>query len=114
MDADGKSILDRDQLREITFNDESLMREILSSLIDDTARQIQLIDAAIREQDSARCMRLAHYSKGACANLGAVAAASILKDIENRASHQDFQQCRTGLERLSHEIELLRAAAVSP
>ncbi|MBV8907122.1 MAG: Hpt domain-containing protein, partial [Acidobacteriia bacterium] len=73
------AVLDRDQLREVTFDDEALMREIVDALIDDTRRQMLLLDAAIREQDATRCVRLAHYSKGACANVGARSAATILK-----------------------------------
>ena len=67
--------LNRDQLRDITMDDQSLMREILGVLIDDTTRQMVLLQAAIQEEDITRCMRLAHYSKGACANVGASSAA---------------------------------------
>ena len=82
---DAGTVLDREQLRDITLNDEELMREILTALIDDTSRQIPLLASAIREGDSQKCVRLAHYSKGACANVGAAAAAAVLKTIENQA-----------------------------
>ena len=107
------TVLDRDQLRDITLDDESLMREILTVLIDDTSRQMKLLDAAIREEDATRCVRLAHYSKGACANVGAASAAAILKDIEGQAARRDFRECGAALERLAHEVDLLRSAAVS-
>jgi HPt (histidine-containing phosphotransfer) domain-containing protein len=105
------AILDRDQLREVTFDDEALMREILSALVDDTRRQMLLLDAAIREEDATRCMRLAHYSKGACANVGARSAATILKEIENKASNRDFPECQAALTRLSKEVDLLHSEA---
>ena len=47
--------LDRDQLRDVTLDDEALMREILSALIDDTSRQMRLLESAILEQDARRC-----------------------------------------------------------
>jgi HPt (histidine-containing phosphotransfer) domain-containing protein len=107
------AILDRDQLREVTFDDEALMREILAALVDDTRRQMLLLDAAIQEEDATRCMRLAHYSKGACANVGAQSAAAILKEIENKAAHRDFPECQAALTRLAQEVDLLQSEAVA-
>jgi HPt (histidine-containing phosphotransfer) domain-containing protein len=106
-------VLDRQQLRDIALDDEALMREIIATLIDDTTRQMQLLDAAIREEDATRCMRLAHYSKGACANVGASSAAAILKQIEKTAASRDFQECSAALARLNREVALLRSEAVS-
>jgi HPt (histidine-containing phosphotransfer) domain-containing protein len=109
---DSTTVLDRDQLRDITLDDEELMREILTALIDDTSRQILLLDAAIREKDPQKCVRLAHYSKGACANVGAFAAATLLKHIEHEASHGQFPECGTSLAALGIELDRLRAVTV--
>jgi HPt (histidine-containing phosphotransfer) domain-containing protein len=106
-------VLDRDQLRDVTLNDEALMREILDALLDDTARQMKLLDAAIREQDASRCVRLAHYSKGACANVGATDAAAILKEIEAKAARSEFPDCEAALVRLAATMEQLRSEAVT-
>jgi HPt (histidine-containing phosphotransfer) domain-containing protein len=108
------AVLDRGQLREVTLDDDALMREILAALVDDTKRQMVLLDAAIREQDVTRCMRLAHYSKGACANVGASGAAAILKEIESKAAERNFPECVAALVRLGREVELidLEAAAL--
>lgn len=103
------AVLDRKQLRDITMDDEDLMREILSALIDDTARQIRLLAAAIQDENPAQCMRLAHYSKGACANVGAHRVAAVLKQIERTAAGGDFRECGNSLAVLSQEMELLRA-----
>ena len=94
------AVLDRDQLREVTLDDDALMREILAALVDDTRRQMVLLDAAIRDQDATRCMRLAHYSKGACANVGACSAAAILKEIERQAGERNFPECEAALVKL--------------
>jgi HPt (histidine-containing phosphotransfer) domain-containing protein len=111
--TDTAPVLDRDQLREITLDDGELMREIVSALIDDTSRQIQLLDCAIREQDSQKCMRLAHYSKGACANVGASAAAAVLKNIEISAAKRQFDDCNVSLAALMGELDRLRSTATS-
>jgi len=105
---DEETVLDRAQLRDVTLDDEELMREILSALIDDTSRQIQLLGAAIREQNPQKCMRLAHYSKGACANVGACRAAALLQQIERQAASGGFDGCGESLDRLSEEVERLR------
>jgi HPt (histidine-containing phosphotransfer) domain-containing protein len=105
--------LDREQLRDITLDDEALMREILGVLIDDTTRQMVLLQAAIQDKDIPRCIRLAHYSKGACANVGASSAAALLKNIESQAANRDFPQCQAALTQLAHEVELLRTEAIS-
>jgi len=90
------------------------MREILEALIDDTSRQMPFLDSAIREEDSLKCMRLAHYSKGACANVGANAAAAVLKQMEREAASHEFPRCRASLVNLAAEIERLRLEASSP
>ena len=105
---EASAVLNREQLRDITMDDEELMREILSALIDDTSRQIHLLESAIREQDSQKCARLAHYSKGACANVGAEGAALLLKQIERKALSGYFQECGSSLAALTGEIDRLR------
>jgi HPt (histidine-containing phosphotransfer) domain-containing protein len=109
--TDARTVLDREQLRDITLDDDELMREILGALIDDTSRQIPLLESAIRDGDSQRCARLAHYSKGACANVGAAAAAEVLKNIERQAAVKEFQECGAWLAALIVEMDRLRAEA---
>jgi HPt (histidine-containing phosphotransfer) domain-containing protein len=112
--SDATIVLDRAQLRDVTLDDEDLMREILAALIDDTSRQMPALESAIREEDSQKCMRLAHYSKGACANVGANAAAAVLKRLEREAADNDFPECRVSLANLAAELERLRLAAAAP
>ena len=112
MELTETAVLDREQLRDITLDDEDLMREILTALIDDTSRQIRLMESAIEEKDSKKTMRLAHYSKGACANVGAKAAATLLKHIENQASQGAFPECGSSLAALAHELDRLREVTV--
>jgi HPt (histidine-containing phosphotransfer) domain-containing protein len=106
-----RSVLDRDQLRDVTLEDEELMREVLSALIDDTERQLDELDRAIRHADVKETVRLAHYSKGACANVGASSTAAILLDIERQAAEGDFSGCGQSLPALASELEKLRVEA---
>jgi HPt (histidine-containing phosphotransfer) domain-containing protein len=105
-------VLDREQLRDVTLNDDELMREVVEALIDDTARQMLLLQAAICARDVPGTMRLAHYSKGACASLGAKAAATTLLHIERSAASGDFSGCAASLANLAAEVERLRAEEI--
>ena len=110
---DASLVLDLQQLKDITLDDQELMREVLVALIDDTSQQLALLDAAIRRQDGENCRRLAHYCKGACANVGANRAAATLKRMEQDAARSAFQDCSTGLEALVEELENLRHEAAA-
>jgi HPt (histidine-containing phosphotransfer) domain-containing protein len=110
---DSTTVLDRQQLRDVTLDDPELMREIVAALIDDTSRQIMLLDGAIHARNSMECARLAHYSKGACANLGANSSAALLKRIEVKALTSEFGDCRSSLVSLEREMELLRVESAS-
>ena len=90
------------------MDDPELMREIMAALLADTSQQMTLLEAAIRSGNSAQCMRLAHYSKGACANVGAHRAAGMFRQIETEAAAGDFSECVESLVSLSQEIDLLR------
>jgi len=105
-------VLDRQQLRDITLDDDELMREVLTALLDDTTNQLVLMDAAIRDKDPQKTMRLAHYCKGACANIGANRVAAVLKSMEQQAANHSFGDCADSLCNLTQELERLRAEAV--
>jgi HPt (histidine-containing phosphotransfer) domain-containing protein len=106
--TDTNTVLDKNQLRDITMDDPELMREILAALLADTSQQMGLLDAAIRAQNVTQCMRLAHYSKGACANVGANRAAGMFKQIESKAAGGEFSECGESLASLVREMDLLR------
>src|SRR3981189_3319622 len=106
--TDPTLVLDRQQLRDITLDDEDLMREVLTTLIEDTSKQILLLDSAIREQNPETCKRLAHYSKGACASVGANAAAAVLLQMEHDAGAHAFDRCATSLAALGNELTRLK------
>jgi HPt (histidine-containing phosphotransfer) domain-containing protein len=109
--SDPTLVLDVHQLKDVTLDDDQLMRDVLTALIDDTSRPLSLLDAAIRQHDSQRCMRLAHYSKGACANVGANRAAETLKRLEEDAARCAFDECSSGLKALLEELDNLRHEA---
>ena len=88
------------------------MRELLASLITDTDRQLPLLDLAIRRTDLQQCAKLAHYCKGACANLGAQAVAGVLADLERSAKSGAAEECGRQLAALTLEMDRLRAERI--
>lgn len=87
------------------------MREILGALIDDTSLQIERLKGSIEAGDREQTRRLAHYSKGACANVGAKAAATLLQRMEQDALQGRFAECSTSLAALSAQVDRLRDQA---
>jgi len=110
--SDTTLVLDRVQLRDVTLEDEDLMRELLSALITDTERQLPLLDLAIQQTDLKLCATLAHYSKGACANVGARAAATVLAELERCARNGAADECGRQLAALALEVDRLRAEKI--
>jgi HPt (histidine-containing phosphotransfer) domain-containing protein len=110
---DADVVLDLEQLRNLTLDDRKLMSEIVWALIDDTSRQSALLDAAVRDLDAQRSIRLARSSTRACSNLGASAAAAALQSIGRGAALGDFALCHDSLLVLRAEIDRLRAKAAS-
>jgi HPt (histidine-containing phosphotransfer) domain-containing protein len=106
-------VFDMDQLRNVCMEDPDLMRELVAALIEDATQQMSALRDAVEHADGARCARLAHYVKGACANLGAVSMASLLKQIENSAKAGDFDACRHSLGSLKAELQKFSCEAAS-
>jgi HPt (histidine-containing phosphotransfer) domain-containing protein len=110
--CDTSLVLDRAQLSQITLEDSDLMRTLLAALIEDTERQIPQIDSAIRNTDGRQCAQLAHYCKGACANIGANAAASVLAKLERSAKEGAMAECSRQLTALAIEVDRLRVEQI--
>ena len=97
-------VFDVKQLRNICMEDTELMRELAATLIEDAKAQIPALQEAVEHADGTRCARLAHYVKGACANVGAMSLAALMKNIERSASTGDFAACRARLGDISAEL----------
>jgi len=98
-------VFDRNQLRNLCMEDTELMRELAVSLVDDATAQLPLLLEAVEQADGGRCARLAHYVKGACANVGAASLAALMKSIERSAIAGDFAACRASLGGVTSELE---------
>ena len=88
------------------------MRQLLAALIEDTEKQMPLLELAIRGSDGPQCACLAHYCKGACANVGAKAAATVLQRLERHAIDGALDECGRQLAALATELDRLRAEEI--
>jgi len=106
-------VFDINQLRNICMEDADLMRELATTLIEDATAQIPALNDAVEHADATRCARLAHYVKGACANVGAASLAALMKSIERSAVAGDFAACRASLGGISTELEKFSSETAS-
>jgi HPt (histidine-containing phosphotransfer) domain-containing protein len=104
-------VLDICQLRNVTLDDEALMREVVGALLIDASERIDDLRGAVERADALECARLAHTAQGACGNVGAASMAALFWSIERYARVGDFDLCRAALERLSIELDKLRFEA---
>jgi HPt (histidine-containing phosphotransfer) domain-containing protein len=89
--------IDRDHLRQMTFGDRSLERELLE-LFD---RQAVILIERMQAGDAASAGALAHTLKGSALGIGAVAVARTAEAVERGATLGDQQ---SALERLAAAV----------
>jgi HPt (histidine-containing phosphotransfer) domain-containing protein len=105
------AVLDLSQLRNITLDDEELMREVVAILLSNASNQIEELRRAVERGDAAACVRVAHSARGACGNVGAISLAALFSSVERDARSGDLEQCRDSVGRLEIELEKLRSEA---
>ena len=101
-------VLDLSQLRNVTLNDEALMREVVDALVSEVSQQIEGLSRAVQCGDMEACLKVAHNAHGACGNVGAASMAAVFCSIERQAADGNLSQCRSSVETLSVELEKLR------
>ena len=101
-------VLDVSQLRNVTLNDEALMREVVAALVSEVSQQIEGLSQAVQRGDTKACITVAHNAYGACGNVGAASMAAVFYSIERQAVEGNLGLCRSHVESLSVELEKLR------
>ncbi len=101
-------VLDVSQLRNVTLNDEALMREVVVALVNEVSLQIEGLSRAVQRGDAEECITVAHNAYGACGNVGAASMAAVFYSIERQAAKGNLGQCKSHVESLSIELEKLR------
>src|SRR2546421_9082827 len=107
----GHMVLDLSQLRNVTLDDQALMREVVRALVADASLRIEDLSGAVDRADILECVRLSHSAQGACLNVGAASMAALFWSVEQHAGHGDFQSCRELQRSLAIELDKLRVEA---
>ena len=94
--------IDRAHLKQVTFGDAGLERELLQ-LFD---RQAEVLMARMRQNDASALAPLAHTLKGSAAGIGAAAVARAAAAAERAAS---AIECAAALDALAGAIDAARA-----
>ena len=101
-------VLDFSQLRNVTLNDEELMREVVGALVSEVSQQIEGLSRAVQCGDTQACVKVAHNAYGACGNVGAASMAAVFFSLERQAADGNLGLCQSSVEILGVELEKLR------
>jgi HPt (histidine-containing phosphotransfer) domain-containing protein len=79
-----------ERLHQISDADTEFELELLQMLAVDMDEQLVALQQAIEQQDADQLKHLAHYIKGAAANVGVNSISSLAQQMEETALHQQF------------------------
>jgi HPt (histidine-containing phosphotransfer) domain-containing protein len=86
--------IDRERLHQICDGDGEFELELLQMLAADVTEQLPILWDAIKNQSVNELKNLAHYLKGATANLGINSMSSIALQLEEAAMNNDFEMAK--------------------
>jgi HPt (histidine-containing phosphotransfer) domain-containing protein len=81
-----------ERLRQISDADSEFELELLNMLAVDLEAQLVNLQVAIEQQNADKLKHLAHYIKGAAANVGVISISSIAHNIEEKAIELQFAE----------------------
>lgn len=91
---------DMEQLEQLAGGDKAFEKELLTMFVEDISNSINQLAAAISANDAADAREVAHYIKGASANVGAVGMSQTAAQIEKQAKAGSLQGAPGGLRQL--------------
>ena len=103
-------VLDRAVIDELRSLDGDVAREVVTLYLEDSVNQLEMLDAAIADDDDDTVAALAHRLKGASLAVGAVLVSTIASELEARARSCDLSLARQLLGMVKRELEQTRAA----
>jgi CheY-like chemotaxis protein len=96
VEAQEKPPVDMERLKELTDGTDSGMRELVNLYLDQTTKQLDDLQSAIKKQDAVEVRRIAHSCAGASATCGMNDIVPLLKEMEQ----QGFEGKLTGADQL--------------
>jgi PAS domain S-box-containing protein len=102
-------LIDWNHLHQICENSEEFERELLQIFVTDTQPRLQLIAAAIVEENFPQLRQEAHHIRGASANLGLVTMRLAAGKLEQQASDRHFDHPLDHLAELQQALDQVRS-----
>lgn len=102
-------LIDHQQLESLSGGDEAFEAELLDIYLQDMQQQLQQLELVMAAAKWNQAGELAHYIKGASANVGAVSIAAIAADIETVAGSDQPESMLKFLAHLRQQVDALRA-----
>ncbi|MBI5595210.1 MAG: response regulator [Elusimicrobia bacterium] len=93
-----------------SLGDESLVKEIVKTYLDDAPRRLAELRAGLEAGDADRALRAGHTLKGASRSVGAAALGDLCQEVEALLKGGDLAQSRLLLPQLEEEFSRARAA----
>jgi two-component system, sensor histidine kinase and response regulator len=90
-------VINMKYLREVTDHDETGMRRLVGIYLQETARELQNLEAALKAGQTEEVHRIAHGCKGASAAYGMTLIAAILKEIEFQGRDKRLEETPAAL-----------------
>ncbi len=90
-----KSVIDFEQLHQLSGQDPEFELELLQLFIEDSLTQLEILGTAIANQDTESIRNIAHYLKGASANLGANSMYRSAFQLETAARDQQLDNAES-------------------
>jgi HPt (histidine-containing phosphotransfer) domain-containing protein len=110
MNLDAQTLeIDWERLSQISDDDEEFQLELLNMLAADITEQLVELKNAIDQPDSSQLQQLAHYLKGAIANVGVNSMTSIARQLEDAGRNQQFDVAQVLLANFIQQQDLLLA-----
>jgi HPt (histidine-containing phosphotransfer) domain-containing protein len=81
-----------DRLHQISDGDGEFEIELLQMLAEDLQEQMLSLTAAVADRDNAALKHLAHYLKGATANLGLTVMSGLALKLEGTAATEQYEE----------------------
>ena len=102
-----ENFVDQLQERAGVAND-AVINEFIDLFLDDTASRIEILHAALQQQDLKTVRRECHALKGACLELGVDQLGAFCDDLGRASREQRYEDLPLALDRLTAEFDRVR------
>lgn len=91
---------DQEQLEQLAGGDKAFEKELLQMFVGDTENSLQQLAVAISTENQIAVQELAHYIKGASANVGATGMSRVAAQLENMAKEGNLMGAAKNLKQM--------------